>query len=220
MNKGDAGFSVSVSKVFLRSIAILFVFAGFGPAHGQLVFTAGSHDLQPNMPGQTLEFLVQNNGSAVNNVRGLDFLIQISEDGSEGPSITAVDIITGTPFESNNSGPVLQDGGPHLKYWRVETTGPSSPVTLPSGATRMARVTFDTTGLNSGTWGLFFDTAFDTAYSDTSNNAIPMTINNGSLTVVPEPSHYAAMAGAGCLIWAVVRRRKSASAASSTTSLS
>ncbi|HEV8542593.1 MAG TPA: PEP-CTERM sorting domain-containing protein, partial [Verrucomicrobiae bacterium] len=80
-------------------------------------------------------------------------------------------------------------------------------------------------GFSSGTWDFrldWGDTANQTTINDPSGNDLNATINYahppgstinafstgaGTLTVVPEPSQYAAVAALGCLGWAFVSRK-------------
>jgi hypothetical protein len=79
------------------------------------------------------------------------------------------------------------------------------------GQSLFATVTFDTTGLSPGTWTLDFDFPEESRYVDGEGlEAGTMTVTSGSLTVVPEPSEYAAMAALGCLAWAVYSRKTKA----------
>jgi hypothetical protein len=198
------------SARFLR-FALLVAGGIAGMIHTEaqvLSISVGSQTINP-APNQTLTFTVNNSSPSAVDVAGLNFNIQLG-DGTVGPTITGVDLLTGTPFASNNTGQTDNSSGAHQAFWTVTTS--SGAVSLSPGSTKVATVTFDGTSLTSGqNWGLFLEATHNgpTRYLDTTVNAndIPMTITDGSLTIVPEPSTYALISGVGCLAFAAAFRR-------------
>jgi hypothetical protein len=165
-----------------------------------LVVNVGSHLLQPDQANQTITL----NLTGAVNLAGLDFRAQV-EDGASGPKITGVDLVTGTLFAANNSGPGSLQGGSWTPYRSVTTSAGTV-----SGDGVLATLTVDTTGITSGgTWSLLLSATANgpTEFLDGSVELIPATITDGSMTVVPEP---ASMAVVGSLLlggaWLIRRR--------------
>ena len=63
----------------------------------------------PNMPGQQVPILVSGSDA----VSGVDFFVQVGDGGATvggddtGPTITQVDLVSGTIFAANNTGAFL-----------------------------------------------------------------------------------------------------------------
>ena len=132
---------------------------------GQIVFSAGTPALDPNTPGQAIEFFIDNQGASPVSVGALDLVVEIGGGGPVIPfpsvSLSApVDLVSGTIFQNNNLGN-FADGAnaPRLQLWSTEYKGagdPTPPPVLQPGLNKIATITFDTTGLNSGSWQLLF----------------------------------------------------------------
>jgi len=150
------------------------------------VIDVGHHVLLPDTPGQT--FQVSVTGGDL--VQGLNFNLQVADGGPEwggvidGPAIEALDILTGTIFDGNNTGTVDLDGGPPSgsdiapQYEGRSTTTDSGSVPA-SGL--LATVTIDTTGFSSGTWDLFLS---NTLNGPTDFAGLPASITDGSIRVL------------------------------------
>jgi hypothetical protein len=193
-------------------------------SYGQLTITVGDVQVSPGITASVPIYVNVQNGPFL--VTGLSFCIEIGKDGDGnfGPTIpvqssindtTHVNITTGTPFASNNLGGQfadLTDNTTHDQLWSIAVA--SSSVPLSTGQNLVATVNFDITGATLGKsyalnlTGIFntTDGTTDTRYLDTSSQPIPMTVNNGTLTVVPEPQH-TALAAAGALVAFVGFRR-------------
>ena len=173
--------------------------------------------LQPNTPGQSFDLYVQNDDVAFP-VTGIRVELMVADGGTEaggtvqGPAISNVDVTSGTAFASpNNNGPGGQ-GSVVPQLFERSTLTPSGTVNIPSGSSKFATVTFDTTGFGPGTEVSYTvntgperngPTVYHTQFGD-----YQPTLINGTLTVVPEPSQYAVISGVACLLGAVVYRRK------------
>jgi hypothetical protein len=100
-----------------------------------------------------------------------------------------VDILNGTIFASDNAG--LFGGKVNNYKWEIGTIAdfnPPDPRLSGSHPEKVARITFNTMGVDPGEWILSLTTgAGPTAYADTlTGNPIPMTLFDGNLIVVPE----------------------------------
>ena len=152
----------------------------------------------------------------------LTFQVDGDHDTSSQPSITGLDVLSGTPWEGLPSSAVVtqqvtQSGG---QFWNVTYfLAPEEPptglvVTIPSGAFRLAELTFDTTSLEGGSWTFAMTGAGLVVGGDSylvlaSAGQATLVATLGSVTVVPEPMRATAATGlAGC--WLVRRRRSGA----------
>lgn len=191
---------------FLCGVLLLSI----GDVRSQIFIDVGSHDLQPNTPGQIIEISV----SGGTGVQGMNFNVQIADGGTvDGPDITAVDILgTGanpTIFFGNANTPTTVRNDPQIRS--LFTTTVSDRVNT-SGL--LAIITLDTTGWFGGSWALALGNTQEgsTTFPDglaPGGEYVP-TITEGSITVVPEPVS-TSVAGvlllAGGLIWRTRRTR-------------
>lgn len=176
--------------------------------------TVGNHLLMANTPNQT--FTIQITGGE--QVAGEDFFAQIGDGGSYNggvnskPAFTNVDIIGGTIFAANNTGPQVNPAVPnsaHPLIWEVGTVTASGSV---ASTGKLATLTIDTTGLSSGTFPLVLTGVGstigpnnNTVLYDASAAAIPLTIANGSLMISTLPladfNHNGVVDAADYTIW-------------------
>ncbi|MCK4626677.1 MAG: PEP-CTERM sorting domain-containing protein [Phycisphaerae bacterium] len=199
----------------MRKIAVIAVCLGIvGVAHGQLSIDVGDHDLLPNQSGQTIEVYVAG-GVPVQNV---DVYAQIGDGGPlgggsvPGPVFTLLDLFDDDPltsfiFDPNNDGlrrnPPYGVLVPQIAYEGIMTaSGEISANGL------LAIFTIDTTGYTEGTWDfLLTGTNAGNTIFGYGGNEVPMTVTNGSITVIPEPASLSILLlGAG---WVLSRRRRS-----------
>jgi hypothetical protein len=161
----------------------------------------GNHTLLANTPNQLVTIQV----SGDEQIAGEDFFAQIGDGGvfnggsNTKPSLMNVSIMNGTIFASNNSGAFGDPKGmnppgsnaAHPLIW-VDGTTTSTGTVAASGL--FATLTIDTTGLNSGTFPLILTGVantlghFDTTLRDANGDSIPLTVNNGSLTLSSFPT--------------------------------
>ena len=187
-------------------LSITFVLAALTllavPVSAAVTVDTGSHQLNPNQAGQIISVLVSTDSS--DQVAGLNFYFQI-DDGQNptitpAPAITSVDIIgVGTIFNGNNTG---QTDFPFPPYFQGATTTTNSGSVLASGT--LAWITLDTTGVTIGSWDLNIS---NTLNGDTDFATFPggVTLNDGSLSIIPEPASLVLIAaGLGTLL---IRRR-------------
>ncbi len=190
---------------------LLVVWAAASPAMAAVVVDVGDQSLLPNTPGQVFEIFVDGGDP----VAGVQFNLQVADGGPElaglggsidGPEITNVDIFTRTIFATNNVGE--QGGGsiaPQLwESWTSTTSG-----TVPAQGL-LATVTIDTTGFFAGTWDLWIAPTLQ-GDSTLLDSGVEVVIENGSITVIPEPSAVAVWSLLGVAgLFLVARRRKQA----------
>lgn len=178
----------SVAKIaatVLASVAML-------PVHAQLFVDVGTIQLVPNLAGQNFDLFLRNDGAAGQLVRGFDLAIQVA-NGASGPTLTlSTDNFTSTsgtifPASRTSVGP---DGSnsPRLQFWSTVVSSTPYPA-LSTGNNKVATLTFDTTGLNSGSFPIsVVGTDFgDSGFLDQAGDPLNVTFSNGTaLVAVPE----------------------------------
>jgi len=200
-------------KVGLLMVTLLTLASA---AQADMTIVVGSHDLQPNQAGQTVPIFVVSD--TADSTQGLAFNAQL---GDGGPDVGGSDVTIlmtgdavgpGTLFELNHN--AVNDGSVPPSFVSLGFTVQSGSVPIPVGSSLLAVLTFDTTGFNPGdNWDLLLA---GTVNGDTQilglNSGGTLTIENGHVTIVPEPSSIVlglfAVAGFGAV--AIRRRRANA----------
>jgi hypothetical protein len=146
----------------------------------------------------SFDLFVNNTGSA-RTVNGIGVYL---ETASGGPSITGVDVLTGTIFgavanNGQNGVGTGNQGIPTFFYQETSTTS-GNTVTVAPGLSKFASATFNTTGVAPGTYSYTLNSSFGPSFYTTTGGDINPTIVAGTLTVVPEPEATALVAGALC----------------------
>jgi hypothetical protein len=170
----------------------------------QPTILVGDHSLQPEQAGQTIIL----NVSGGDFVAGLNFNAQVADGGSEaggtinGPKITGVDLLTGTPFAGNNTGQTEGGGVPQVAIYTVTTQNGTV-----SADGKLATLTLDTTGIAPGVYSLsLFETLNGpTSFLSGTGDTIDAAITDGSITIVPEPT---IMALGGTMAICLLNRRR------------
>lgn len=166
-----------VVVVLFRITSIVLCLLSFSVANADLVIDVGDIELAPKQPDQKIELFV----SGDQLVQGLNFNIQIDGMG-QLPSVTDVDLVGGTIFAANHRPPTQIADFPQLQVWTIAT---SSGAVLADGL--LATVTLDTTGVSNGIFELnLLDTI--NGPTDFADPSLVVTISDGTLSVVPEPS--------------------------------
>jgi hypothetical protein len=190
-----------------------------GAVRAEDVINVPNVTLLPNTPNQLVTVTI----TGTSQVAGEDFFAQIGDGGTFNngvntkPVFSNVDILTGTIFTANNTGATMDPGGPesnHPLIW-VDGTTTNAGTVLDNGI--LATFTIDTTGVTGGTFPLLLSGVatsltpggFSTRLLDGSAVPVPLTINNGSITVaeVPEPLALPALGAVTCLFLSRGRRR-------------
>ena len=186
------------SKLF-SGLLVLCLFATVASATP--IINVGDHNLLPNTSGQVIEFSVSGGDLVI----GLEFDIQVGDGGADiggtdtGPVMTAIDLLSGTIFEGGTQGDVVE-----FPLARQSTVDVEETVTA-NGP--IASVTFDTTGMFTGTYDLLLSGvagSFNTTFYDEAGNPISTDVTNGTITI-PEPTSMALLAFGGL---ALIRRRR------------
>jgi hypothetical protein len=188
------------------------------------VIDVGGVQLLPNTPNQMVMFFA----SGTEQINGFQFRMAVGDGGAvaggtdTGPVITAVDLVTGTPWQNANPnvGPA-QPGLPNLVHFQAVDF---NNVNLSNGA-RIATVTFDTTGITeeflslrlADTFG-GLSSFFTRPVAAGGDPTLPgLTINNGTIQVgtaaaIPEPGSLLLLSLAGVAAggWRYRRRRRAA----------
>ncbi len=188
-------------KISLISIVVCISVASVALAIPPTI-DAGSHFLLPNQADQEIRIFVAGNTL----VQGLEFNLQIGE-GTSGPVIQDIDILSDTIFAASNTG--IFPGfifEPHWAYVGT-TTDPSKDLGAGPGfvvtSGLLATITLDTTGITSGEFELRLTSNHEGA---TNFAGVFAELTNGTL-IIPEPASMAllGMGGLGMLI----RRKRS-----------
>ncbi len=155
--------------------------------------TVGDVQLVANQPDQWVDIEV----SGGDMVAGLDLFVQVGDGGPQlvdfglpagkpGPSITGVDLKTGTIFQGVSDLPT-DVGSTQLPQTAVLTLSLVGAISSVPAEGTLARVQVDTTGFFGGTWSLQLDDvlAFDVFGGPYATNfaGLPANIQNGSLTI-------------------------------------
>ena len=186
--------------------AALFTVAS---ASGQGVINVGNYFLLPDTSGQLIELFVSGDQA----VQGLNFNAQIGDGGpaaggtNSGPSISAVFLLEDTIFAGNNNGQHDPGSFPQLA---IRTVSTFNGTVRASGL--LAKVVIDTTGFQQGTWTFALK---NTLNGPTDFAGRPVTITDGTLSIIPEPgTSVIFLLGLGALwrlrVWSPAFRRRAA----------
>jgi hypothetical protein len=181
-------------------------------ASAALFIDVGNILVEPNRSDQEIQIRIRNTGPDPVAVAGLNFVVQVNDGvgAIPGPAITGIDLVTGTPFLGNNTGQFNHpDDLPQFASATVTINLGGSPVVYPVDEdVLLATLTIDTTGFGAGSWQLRLgDTMVDpTFFYDPDAEPVFATINDGTLTAVPEPAFAATTLAIGALAFAILRR--------------
>jgi hypothetical protein len=196
-------------KVLCIVGSVLLVILAAAPAPASTI-DVGSHILAPNQPDQLVPIYVSvgAGGDTLQSIQGLNFNIQIADgsDDTAAPFFTTdPDILTGTIFAANNTGP---SGPAHILHYGYASTTTAGGYVPANGL--LGTVTISTVGFTSGTYLLEMS---DTLGGPTDFGGVPVNfIEAGSITIAPEPSSLACLVGllaAGPLVLWLRKRRGS-----------
>lgn len=164
------------------------------------------------LDGGIKDLKVQNLTAAPIVVNTLQLNVQVTTvpGGAVRPKLTNVELLSGTFFSSEPA--IGLSGGSTGDYsWEIgfNDDGSAPHPTIPAnGEVVFGRLTFDSTGIAPGSWGLSFTIAgASSSFLDTGIE-IPTTWTDGSISVVPEPSTYTTIFALGSLAFAACRRRR------------
>ena len=173
------------------------------------IIDVGDHVLLANTPGQSIAIFVSGGGA----VEGLNLNVQIADGGTalavyggsiDGPAISDLDVVTGTIFAGNNTGaddPEILALG--TDYDQLELRTITTDVGTVAAAGLLATITIDTTGYFAGTFELRL---FDTINGPSDFAGIDAAIDDGTITIVPEPGSRTLLC-LSTVIFLAIRRR-------------
>lgn len=184
-----------------------------------LFMNVGSVLILPETADQAVEFFVENQSDVPIFVAGLSWNLQVADSGppergglgiESGPVIERLDLITGAFFEANHTEPV--DAGSVLQFANWTVTTESGVLAIDPGAVVLMGIAyFDTTEfVAEESWDLFAGTTINgpTTFFNALGEVIPVSIGEGRLAVVPEPTEWACFVGLMLGGWCVWRRRR------------
>jgi hypothetical protein len=195
----------------LRTLAILVVAVLWaGVARADLIIEGGTHYLQPNAVTD-IPIYVTGNGEQV---QGVDLYAQIDQGGETPPVITGISIdrpdcmLNGIMYDPY---PFTSDS----RTWGVSAVVCSSDDAVTVTDELIGWITIDTTGALPGQSfalrlqdilpDLFPPNGCRSGFADDSLN---ITIHDGTLNIVPEPSTLTMLAGLGVLLVCRQARRR------------
>ncbi len=175
-----------------------------GTSWGAITVTAGTHNLNPNEPNQTINIMISTDANDL--ITGADLKVQIGPTAQSCPDITRIDM----DFVGILNGlgtPLYIDYSPNYPGLGRSEMLVSDPDDDPVASGILAVVTIDTSGFASGTWSLLLTgTLGGSSNLYFSNLPYPsVTWNNGSI-IVPEPTTLAMLGLGACL--PLLRRRR------------
>lgn len=180
--------------------------------------------LSSNQSGQTFPLMANNPGPAFQ-VLGASLSFQIADGQStQGvPSLTGVDVFTGTPFGLLAAGDrVANISQVTTQFTSVDYgvdlgVAPGATVTIPNGTFLLATLTFDTTSVAPGTWdfnmvGVDGDLGLDSYFTLVGFTEYAPQVSSGVATLAVVPEWGGAQAATGLLLagWMLGRRRRQA----------
>ncbi len=190
-------------------ISLIALILGWTSTQATVLVDLPDLNLLPNTAGQTFDLFVSNDGANVD-VTGIQLNLQIADGGPEAggstdaPSLTSVDIFGGTIFENNNNG--LTGGIAVDQIFAGGTLTSSGTVAIPNGSSKLASVTFDTTGFSSGSYSYTVENTLNGSMKYTTGGAdLFPSFGGGTLTVSPVPEPSAVFGGLASVAFVGVR---------------
>jgi len=153
-------------------------------------------------PDQPVDVIFMNSSTLLSSGTSVAVAMRVESDG---PRITGVDFVTGTPWEGKAQ---QRDLTPRTSdsFSIMVTRSPGAGIVILGRASdRLAgRITFDASGIAPGDYALTFDSV---TYATSLGTGSPRELNDGVLTVVPEPGSMVTATAAGLVLLALLRRR-------------
>jgi hypothetical protein len=197
------------SGIALSALALGSVLAGH--ANAAVNVTIGNHNVLGGSSSQ--EVVIQVSGG--DPISGFNVRAQLGDGTGPGsePVFAAVNFTPGTIWDGKNAS--LIGNGPEAGFEYLasrsiilNTIGDSVNAGNP-GAQNLVKLVIDTTGFSSGTYALKLsgtDYGINSSYQNTGGEQF-LNIEDGSITIVPEPATAGVLIGASVLGIATRRRR-------------
>jgi len=183
---------MKLSRLVLCGLAAAM---GIWTTHAAVILSGdvGNIPLLGNTAGQTVELRLLNTGSDPLQVDGLTFQLSlVNGGGALGPSITAVDLLTGTPLAGAGTPSIAPGGSTSPAFWDLRYVFFSGSGTIGANSdTLLATVTISTINFTSGSWGLSLDGTFYNQVGTTMEFFPTFASGQINVTPVPEPVHLA-----------------------------
>ena len=167
------------------------------------VIDVGVHNIGPNTITSVPISIRPQSGDP--SIAGMNLAVQIG-DGTGGPVIKSVNLDSNTLFDGNNTGSIDQGSLSRQAFWRITTATGAVPVI--DGI--IATLEIDATGLTEGSFALTLSSVLGAPTELLSPSATPidLTVNDGQINIIPEPTSALLLGVGGILLGS--RRRGSA----------
>ncbi len=142
--------------------------------------------------GQIIDVALVNNDAIQYDITGITFVVKVGDGASVGPTISSIDLVGAGLFFAGNGQSTVAGGNDRTK---AETAFSFSDITLDaSQTTTLAKITLDATG-TLGNFDISFDQPNILNQSTIVQGTTPpaLTLQDGVVTVVPEPTTYYAL---------------------------
>ena len=189
----------------VKYILALFLYVALGAQAQAAIITVGNHEIAPDT-FTDIQILIELE-PADTNIIGVALDLQVSQGAVvTGPTIDIIDLTTGTVFETNNDGGATTTGeAPPQQAFGDISTGDLSALPIQNGV--LATIRINAAGLTEPATYNLIASAFDPNAGTTLlaligndiESVIP-TVNDGTLTITPEPTTLAVWVIAGALL--------------------
>ena len=143
-----------------------------------------------------VDIVAYNTTTAPLPVDGMDAFVHVDQSRSPSPVIASYDVVSGTPWDTIESYGIWETDGASL-YWTIGAENlDEGGVYFEPGRTLLGRMTLDATGVQPGVYALTWTSPLWPDFDDVNalvcldnvmQGGYSLTLDDGTLTVVPEP---------------------------------